>query len=91
MKLTPMKLLITAIIMVISVTKVAVGANIGDPFAGKSAHSAPYNNRIIKKITTTTMLLWMLMIIVRLILFWLLRSMQQGRKTASRSSDGPML
>ena len=33
MKLTPIKLLITAIIMVISVAKVAVDANIADPFA----------------------------------------------------------
>ena len=40
MKLTPIKLLITAIIMVISVAKVAVDANIADPFSKEPANSA---------------------------------------------------
>ena len=50
MKLTPMKLLITAIIMVISVAKVAVGANIGDPFAGESEGYATQPEYYSKKL-----------------------------------------
>ena len=49
-EVTPMKLLITAIIMVISVAKVAVGANIGDPFAGESEGYATQPEYYSKKL-----------------------------------------